>query len=142
MPALGEKRAILGGLVWSALALVAYGLATQGWMMYAIIAIASIGGIAGPSLQGLVSKQVGASEQGAVQGALTSLNSVTGIVGPLIANNLFAYVTAANSPMKVPGATFFLAGALTLLGAALTWRLLSKPAPQPAAQPEPEPQAA
>jgi DHA1 family tetracycline resistance protein-like MFS transporter len=131
LPMLGETRAIVGGLTWSALILVAYGLAPQGWMMYAIIAIGSVAGIAGPSLQGLMSRQVGPSEQGAVQGAMTSLNSVTGIFGPLVANNLFAYVTAAHTPLHLPGAPFFLGALCTLVGAALTWRLLARPTEAP-----------
>lgn len=135
VPVLGERRAILGGLLWSAIALTAYGLATQGWMMYAIIAVASLGGIAGPSLQGLVSRQVGSSEQGAVQGALTSLNSATGIVGPLFANNLFAYVTAKNTPLYLPGAPLYCAGFFTLVGTLLTWRLLAKNEHAPAQAP-------
>ncbi|MDB5096278.1 MAG: tetracycline resistance efflux pump [Cyanobacteria bacterium RYN_339] len=137
VPMLGERRAILGGLVWGAFALAGYGLATQGWMMYVLIAVASLGSIAGPTLQGHVSKLVGPQEQGAVQGALTSLTSLTGIVGPLIANNLFAYFTSPAAPVQVPGAAFFLGGACTLVGAILAWRLLARevsdtPVQQPA----------
>jgi DHA1 family tetracycline resistance protein-like MFS transporter len=129
VPRLGERRAILGGLVWSAFGLVAYGLATQGWMMYGLIALASIGGIAGPTLQGHISKLVGPQDQGGVQGALTSLMSITGIAGPLIANGLFAYFTAPTAPAHLPGAPFYLGGASTLLGAFLAWRLLTREAP-------------
>jgi DHA1 family tetracycline resistance protein-like MFS transporter len=131
VPRLGERRAILGGLLWAAASLVAYGSATHGWMMYGLIVVASLGGIAGPTLQGHVSKLVGPQEQGAVQGALTSLMSLTGIVGPLVANSLFAYFTSPAAPVQVPGAAFFLGGACTLLGAGLTWRLLGREQPVP-----------
>ncbi|HEY9897741.1 MAG TPA: TCR/Tet family MFS transporter [Pantanalinema sp.] len=115
LPRLGERRAILFGLALAAVAFLAYGLATQGWMMYAIVAVASIAGIAGPAVQGMVSKQVGPDEQGAVQGALTSLMSLTGIVGPIVANQLFAEFTAPSAPVKLPGIAFFLGAALTAI---------------------------
>ena len=56
---LGERRAILGGFVWSGLILIGYGSVTQGWMMYALILLGSLGGVAGPSLQGKISQMVG-----------------------------------------------------------------------------------
>jgi DHA1 family tetracycline resistance protein-like MFS transporter len=134
VPRLGERVAIIGGLFWSAAALVGYGLATQGWMMYALIVAGSIGGIGGPTLQAHISKLVGPKEQGGVQGALTSLMSLTGIVGPLIANPLFAYFTSPAAPMKLPGAAFFVGGAFTALGALLTWRLFRREAVAPVQQ--------
>lgn len=122
----GERRTIVWGLLWGAASFVAYALATQGWMMYAIIVVAAIGGASGPTLQGFVSRQVGPDQQGAVQGALTSLMSLTGIMGPLVANNVFAVATAPASPLPYPGAPFYLGAFFLALGALLAARLLLK----------------
>jgi DHA1 family tetracycline resistance protein-like MFS transporter len=132
LPLLGEKRAIIGGFVWGGLVLVGYGLATQGWMMYALIVLGSLGGIAGPTLPGKVSQMVGPSEQGAVQGALTSLNSVTGIIGPVLVNSLFAFVTAKNTPLPVPGLPFLAGGASMIVGGFVAWRFLNRSTAAPA----------
>lgn len=116
LPRLGDRRAILYGLGLGALGFLLYGLATQGWMMYVVMVGASLSGIAGPALQGLISRQVGPDEQGTVQGALTSLMSLTGIVSPLVANYLFAAFTGPAAPVQIPGIAFFLAAILAALG--------------------------
>ncbi|MEB3238527.1 MAG: MFS transporter [Candidatus Sericytochromatia bacterium] len=116
MPVLGEQRAVVWGMLWSAVVFIAYGLATQGWMMYAILSVAAVGGLSGPALQALISMQVDPAEQGRLQGALASLVSLTGVVGPLVANGLFSAATSSSSPFVVPGVAFFM-GAILFLGA-------------------------
>lgn len=133
VPRLGERRALLLGLGISALSFLFYGLASAGWMMYAITMISSLGGIAGPSAQSIMTQSVKANEQGAVQGALTSLNALTGVVGPLLATNVFRFFISESAPIKLPGAPFFLGTLFTLIGILLavnTFRRL--PAAQPA----------
>lgn len=125
LPRLGEHRAIMGGLALGACSFLLYGLATRGWMMYVIMVGASLAGIAGPALQGLISRQVGPEEQGTVQGALTSLMSLTGIVSPLAANYLFAAFTGAAAPVQIPGIAFFLGALLAGLGVLNMRRLFS-----------------
>jgi DHA1 family tetracycline resistance protein-like MFS transporter len=127
LPILGEKTAVVGGLVWNALAFAAYGLAPEGWMLYPLIALASLAGIAGPTMQGLVSRQVGPDEQGAVQGAMTSLTSLCGIGGPLVANGVFAWATTLTPP--IPGMAFYMAAVMLLIGAALAAPLVTKAGP-------------
>lgn len=116
LPKLGEERSILVGLALYALSTVLFGLATQGWMMYAIMVLSSLSCIFGPAAQGLMSRQVGPSEQGLVQGSLTSLMSLTGIVGPIVGNQLFAVFTAPSAPVRIPGIAFFLSALLISLG--------------------------
>ena len=134
--ALGERRTIVWGLYWGAASFVAYGLATQGWMMYALIVLASVGGVSGPVLQGHVSKLVGPDQQGGVQGALTSLTSLTGVFGPLLANNVFAVATAKGSALPYPGAPVFVGAFFLAVGAVLAARMLDRPGPTPAEQPQ------
>ena len=122
LPRLGERRAIIFGLALAVLSSVAYGLAPQGWMIYVIIFISGLGGIAGPAAQGLISRNVSDSEQGAVQGALSSALTLTGVVGPLIATALFTYFV----PRGVPGASFFAGAVFTLIGLLLAIRTFAK----------------
>ena len=110
----GERRAILIATFLSVIAFLCYGLATQGWMIYVIIVFGSLGGIAGPAIQSLVTSTVDETEQGKIQGALTSLISVTNIVAPLFFTTfLFNFFTGPTAPMQLPGAPF-LVGSLML----------------------------
>ncbi|MDB5239549.1 MAG: transporter, partial [Spirosoma sp.] len=122
IPKLGQQRSVYVGLLFSALGFALFAFATQSWMMFAFMGVYALGGIAGPSVQGIISGQVPANEQGEVQGALTSLTSTTSIIGPLIMTNLFSYFTATNAPIYFPGAPYLLGAALTLVSAGLAWR--------------------
>ncbi|VXC09034.1 Tetracycline resistance protein, class C [Flavobacterium sp. 9R] len=126
IPRLGQVKSIYLGMSFSALGLLLFGLASESWMMFAFLIPYCLGGIAGPSIQGVISSQVPANEQGELQGALTSLMSLCGVFGPLLMTNLFAFATAKNSPFHVPGAPFFLASFLTLVSFFLSYRVLSK----------------
>lgn len=118
VPRLGERRAVVVGLLISTLGMALYGLAAQGWMLLAVMALASLGGIAPPAIQSLVARSVATDEQGSVQGTVSSLMSLTSIVAPLIATQLFAYFTGPHAPVALPGAPFFMS-AIFLLGALL-----------------------
>jgi DHA1 family tetracycline resistance protein-like MFS transporter len=119
---LGERRALIFGLCVSTLGYLFYGLATQGWMLYAIIAATSIGGVAGPALMSLITKLVPASEQGALQGALSSVQSLAAIAGPLMATSLFGYFTSPGAPVHLPGAAFLMSAVLVAVGVLLAVR--------------------
>ena len=138
IPRLGERRSVTVGLTISAVGLIAYGLATEGWMAYVVIAVASLSGISGPSVQGLISRSVGADEQGAVQGSLTSLSSVAGVLGPPLATGLFGFFISAGAPVKLPGAAFFFSSALTIAAMLLAVRSFRREPPQPRVPVAPE----
>ncbi len=115
-PKLGEKNAVNIGLLLYGFGFILFAYASQSWMMYAFMIPFGLGGIAGPSLQSMITQQVGPNEQGELQGGLTSLQSITTIVGPLFASNLFAYFTSADAPFQFPGAAFLMAGLLVFIG--------------------------
>jgi MFS transporter, DHA1 family, tetracycline resistance protein len=137
LPMLGEKRAIIIGQVTAVISFTLYGLANQGWMMYAIIAVGSVGSLAGPALQGIISKGVPANEQGALQGSLASMASLTGVIGPLIANSAFGYFISSAAPVQVPGIAFFIGAAFSGVSLMLILRAFNNPVLQDAmAQPQ------
>lgn len=116
IPKLGERFCLVGGLLLGAAAFTGYGLATHGWMIYAIIAVASIGGVSQPALQAIVTKAVPPTEQGLLQGALTGLNSLAMIGGALLASTIFAYFTKDSAPIHFAGAPFISGALLCVLG--------------------------
>ena len=79
----GDVKTALVGLGSSVVAYVLYGLATQGWMMYAIILANLIGFCAGPALQGIVSKAVDPRHQGITLGSLNAISSIMSVIAPL-----------------------------------------------------------
>ncbi len=134
IPWLGEHRSLTLGLFISALGMVGYGVATEGWMIYVILVAASFGGIAGPAAQGLVSRSTPDNQQGAVQGALASLGSVAGVVAPPIATSLFGVCISPTAPIRLPGAPFFF-GALLMLTAMILAQRSFRIKPPPSAAP-------
>lgn len=131
IPALGERRAIIVGLTNASVFMSAYGLATEGWMVYLIIIVGSLGSIAGPAIQSLIAHSVPMNEQGAVQGALSSLASLAGILGPPLATGLFGYFVNPEALAHVPGAAFFMAAVFVLAGLMLAVRSFKNHAARP-----------
>ena len=123
----GERRAILGGLVIAVITYLGYGLATAGWMLLAFIVFGSIGGVAGPAIQGLVAGTVASHDQGKVQGAIQSLMSLTAIVAPLLFTaGLFSYFTSDAAPIELPGAPFLLGAVMYATAFVLLLRLFRR----------------
>jgi DHA1 family tetracycline resistance protein-like MFS transporter len=118
----GERKGLVAGLVISSVVMAAYGLATQGWMIYCIVLIGAWGGIAGPAAQSLVTKHVPPNEQGGVQGSLIGLQSLAGIVAPLFATWSFGVCIAPGARWPLPGIAFFESSVLLLFALALAFR--------------------
>lgn len=126
IPKIGKKRAVYFGIALYGIGLSLFAFAKQSWMMYAFCIPYCLGGIAGPTLQGIISTQVPDNEQGELQGALTSLMSVTTIIGPLLMNNLFATFSSESALVYFPGMAFLSGALLTFLSAFLSWKNLKK----------------
>ncbi|OKS86362.1 TCR/Tet family MFS transporter [Mucilaginibacter polytrichastri] len=122
IPKLGQKKSIVLGLLLYSIALFLFAFASQSWMMFAILSIYCLGGIAGPALQGLISTQIPPNEQGELQGGLTSLMSVTSIIGPPLMTTLFAWFTGKSAPIHFPGAPFLMGAVLMLASTLLAIR--------------------
>jgi MFS transporter, DHA1 family, tetracycline resistance protein len=125
-PKLGDRNSVIIGLLFYGVGFILFSLATKGWMMYIFMIPFGLGGIAGPSLQSLITKQVAPNEQGELQGGITSLQSLTTIVGPLVASNLFSYYSDGKDHFQFPGAAFFMAGVLTFLALVIALRSFPK----------------
>jgi DHA1 family tetracycline resistance protein-like MFS transporter len=153
VPIFGERRSFLIGMTTSALAFTGYGLATQGWMIYAIIVVASLAAFGQPAGQALITHTVRPEEQGAIQGTLTSLNSIAGIIGPLIGGWVFKLAISDNAPFQLPhnmnaGAPFFVGAFLAAIAVVIAIIALKRhgheahAAPVATTQPAPDTTAA
>lgn len=137
VPRLGDTRAVIIGFCISLFTQLCYGLAPQGWMIYAIICVGAFAGIAGPALQSYITKHVPPNEQGAVQGVFGGLQSLAGIPGPFIASHSFGWAIGQTGFWHLPGIAFFEAAILVGIGLILAMRAFrataSSPQPAPAA---------
>ena len=123
---IGQVNAVYVGLSFNALGFLLIGLATQGWMLYAIMLPYAFGGLAGPSLQGIMSNQVEPNQQGELQGGLTSLISVTSIIGPPLMTGIFGYFTDKEVSVYLPSAPFYLGFIFALISIFFAVRSLSR----------------
>ena len=115
VPKWGELNALRIGIIFYILDFIALAFATQGWMMYAIIAVTTLSGITGPASQSLISKDIPPSEQGELQGTLISIASLTAILGPLFYTDLFARFTNGSMGIQFSGSAYFAAGLISIL---------------------------
>ncbi|MEO0900835.1 MAG: MFS transporter [Bacteroidota bacterium] len=110
----GKRKVVtIGFLLWT-LGMFLFSQADEPWMLYAFLIPYALGGIAGPTVQGIISNQVSEKEQGILQGSITSLVSITAILGQLIFAPVFYYFIRPETTFYFPGAAYAL-GAIFLL---------------------------
>ncbi|WP_448951900.1 TCR/Tet family MFS transporter [Labrys neptuniae] len=112
---LGEWRAAAISLILEAGVLIAYGLATKGWMIYALLIFSALSGIAMPAINAMMSHQVDDDAQGELQGAISGLMGITAILSPAMATQLFGLFAGENAMIQLPGAPFFAAAIIAAL---------------------------
>jgi len=127
----GERNALLLGLLLGALGFVLFGWASSGWLFLLAIPINALWSLAGPSSQSMMTRRVSASEQGELQGAVNSVRSIAMLVGPGIFSLTFARFIRPDRAFPIPGAPWYLAAVLLLLAAGLA--LVVTPAGEPRA---------
>jgi MFS transporter, DHA1 family, tetracycline resistance protein len=122
---LGERRALLLGLLSGAAGFLIYGAAPTGPLFWLGIPVMSLWGVAGAATQALTTQRVAPDQQGQLQGATSSVQSMSQMLGPFLFTLTFAYFIGANAPVKLPGAPFLLAAVLLLLALLLAMRTLA-----------------
>lgn len=101
------------------------GFAQSGVMLYSGIIIGALGGLAFPSIQGLMSSRVDPDAQGELQGAVASTISIGAVIGPLIMPPLFA-TFSDDKGLYLPGAPFMLSAILAVLAGLLFWHIVRR----------------
>ncbi len=115
IPKVGLYWAGIIGMLSAALAYTGLGYANAGWMIYAIGPLAAFAGLYNPSLSNMMSSRITASEQGELQGAIGAAQGFALMVGPLLMTRSFEFFAAADADLYIPGAPFYLAGALAAI---------------------------
>lgn len=87
------RRLALMGLASSALCYLGWGLATAGWVMFAVIACNLLGWTVSAAIQSIVSNAADARSQGDAMGAVSSLTSLMAVVAPVLSAPLMASVS-------------------------------------------------
>ena len=87
------QKLAVWGLVSSTLAYAAWGAATAGWVMYAVIFLNVLGYTVQASIQSIISSAADATRQGQTMGAVSSLNSLMAVIAPVIAAPLLSAVS-------------------------------------------------
>ena len=101
-------------------------MASSQWILLLSLVPYCLGGIAGPTVQSIVSNMVPNNEQGELQGALTSLISLASIIGPLLMTGVFYKFTNEQALIYFPGAPFFLGGILLIFAFVLAYFTLKR----------------
>jgi DHA1 family tetracycline resistance protein-like MFS transporter len=118
---LGERPAAIFGLVMAGSALIWYGLANEGWLVWLGLPVAAFWGLFNATAQSIMSKCVGADEQGKLQGANTSIMALANIMGPSLFAYAFALGLSPATGWNMPGLAFWLAGGSLFLAAFITY---------------------
>lgn len=127
IPKIGERAAAFFGVTVAMLSYVAYGFASDSWMIYVIIPFGALAGFAMPALQGIMSRTIPANAQGELQGAVASVAGLSMIIGPYVMTQIFAAFIKPGAPFYVGdililphGAPFYFPGAPFMVSAALS----------------------
>jgi len=115
VPRIGERRSALLGIASACVGYVGFGLATQGWMMFAWLVTWLFGALVMPSTNALLTHRVPPDAQGELQGAVACLISLAAIAGPVLMTQIFSYFTAGAAPVYLPGASFLFSATLALV---------------------------
>lgn len=111
IPKIGERASAMLAMSVTASCYIAFSLATTGWVVYIVIAISALGGLAQPALQGIMSRTMPANAQGELQGAIAAVMSMSMIVGPWLMTQMFAAFSAPGTPFTMFNLTIFENGA-------------------------------
>jgi DHA1 family tetracycline resistance protein-like MFS transporter len=118
------QRLAIMGLVSSVIAYTAWGAASEGWMMYAVIAFNLLGGTVAASVQSLISSAADSKSQGQTLGAVSALNGLMAVIAPLIATPLLAVVSHLPQGDWRIGAPFYFCALLQVVSLWLAVRYL------------------
>ena len=116
VPVIGERKAAVFGYLFGATGFAIYAWAPQGFWIYVGIPIMSLWGLAGPSVQAMMSRKVEATEQGKLQGMNAGIMALAGLFGPALYNEALDIGQHSHGLVGLP---FWIAAALLVLCSAM-----------------------
>ena len=131
--AVGERGALLIGLVSAVAAFAVYGLAPN-WIIFLCASpLGALAGLIGPGAQSLMSRRVPGNQQGRLQGVNSAFMGVCSILGPLIYLSSLSFAVR-NETSVPPGLPILIAGCFCIAALVAAWFLA-----KPVADAEPSP---
>jgi DHA1 family tetracycline resistance protein-like MFS transporter len=124
---IGERGAVLVGLISGIAGFVIYALAPTGPIYFIGMPVFAVMGLVQPGLQGLMTQHVTGSEQGRLQGANQSTGGIAAILGPTLFPLSFAW--ALRSLPGLPGLPILLAASLVAVALFLATRFARRERP-------------
>jgi MFS transporter, DHA1 family, tetracycline resistance protein len=115
-----QKLAVLG-LLSSTMAYALWGMATQGWMMFAVIGVNLLGGTVAAAVNSMISAAADSRSQGQTLGAVSSLGSLMAVLAPMLGAPLLALVSHLPRGDWRIGAPFYFCAALQTVSLLLAW---------------------
>jgi DHA1 family tetracycline resistance protein-like MFS transporter len=115
------QRLAVVGLVSSALGYLAWGAASEGWMMYAVIFCNVLGFTVAASIQSIISGAADATTQGRTMGTVSSLQSLMAVVAPVLSAPLLGVVSHLPRGDWRIGAPFYFCALLQVVALGLAW---------------------
>jgi len=112
---LGDRNALLLGLVFATAGFAMFGLSRTGILFWFGIPVMCLWGLSGPTAQSLMTLYVHPDQQGQLQGAISSLRGLAGLIGPAIFTFSFAFAIRPGSGWHLPGMPFYLAALFVFL---------------------------
>lgn len=115
----GERRALLIAFAADVAAAIGVGLATDGWMIYALMPLLGASALVHPALHSMISARAPDGRQGEIQGVLASLMGVAAVVSPPVMTAVFAAFTGVGAAIILPGAPFLLTAMIAAVAMAV-----------------------
>jgi len=113
---MGERKAVVFGLLTAGLVSVGYGLAPGLITVLVLLVIHGPEGILYPALTAIMSKQAPADAQGELQGGIASMQSIGMLAGTVMFTQVFGYFMQPDAIVVSPNVMFYLAAGLMAVG--------------------------
>ncbi len=126
VPKIGNRNAIMLGLMLYIVGFICFAFAPNGIMMMIFILPYCLAGIGNPAMQTIISNQVPDNAQGEIQGIVTSMQSLGAILGPFLMAYIFAHFINKQNEVYFPGAPFLFSAFLTLIALFIAVKALRK----------------
>ena len=111
----GEEKTFIIGFCFEFSAMVTFAFLTDGKILIILIPLASLGVLAQPAIQAILSKSVGDDRQGAIQGVASSLNAIAMVITPITMTWILAVFSDKTAKYYFPGMPFLFSALMVLL---------------------------
>jgi DHA1 family tetracycline resistance protein-like MFS transporter len=115
----GEARLALIGLGLGAVVLVAYGLVSAPWMVFALMVVHGPEGFVHPMITAILTRLAPEDAQGELQGGLSGITSLAMLFGTVFFGQVFGYFMSGTAPITSPDVVFWVAGGVVAAAALL-----------------------